>query len=168
MKQMRSYRFALLFLGLLSACSFLTDEAKVRFVYQPGMNSYITANMFIISASDGRTTWEVDGSDFATADGWEAPHTPYYNTRRSSTLTIDFALNGPQGELISEGIVSLPLRSDWAWSIDFHPAAVNPYEFCFGCSGYRAFSLAEAYRDTVTDSLYVIWGGNSIKNPVIY
>ncbi len=164
------YSWLVLFItGLSSACFSLTDEAKVRYVLQLGASSHITVDMFIISASDGHTTWDIDGSDFMTSDGLDAPHTPYYKTMRSGTLTIDFTIASPQGgEPISEGSVSLPLRSDWAWSISFHPSSVNPYEFCFGCSGYESFSLAETYRDTVADSLYVIWGGNSIKNPVIY
>jgi hypothetical protein len=46
--------------------------------------------------------------------------------------------------------------------------STNPTRLCFGCIGARAFPLAAAYQRTERDSVWLIWGGNYIRNPVIY
>ncbi|MEO8564029.1 MAG: hypothetical protein ABI601_18255 [bacterium] len=46
--------------------------------------------------------------------------------------------------------------------------SLDPTRYCFGCLGARAFPLAAEYRRSTNDSVWVVWGGNSFKNPVIY
>lgn len=45
---------------------------------------------------------------------------------------------------------------------------VDPIRQCFGCFGSVAFDLLPAYRTVDHDSIWVVWGGNSISNPVTY
>jgi hypothetical protein len=52
--------------------------------------------------------------------------------------------------------------------VDLIHQTTNPDEACFGCVGSQVFPLAPAYRATGRDSLWVVWGGNSISDPVIY
>ena len=140
----------------------------MRFELQNYYKPSITADMIIMSVADGKSTWEINGSDFFMTEEWPVPRTPAQQTRRSGTLIAEFTFTVPDGEIVSQGEISIPLKSDWAWEITFYPLPNNPCFPAFGCSGYKVFPLATAYMDTVADSLYVTWGGNSIKNPVIY
>jgi len=161
---------ALLLLSI-SGCE-LKDEATVRFSWSSAPPD-VTHDMLALGVADGAAHWFVDSADF-TPKEWGGMFSPEYSTRKSGTLQVDFTLATPDTTLIAEQNFALPLRSDWAWGIDFNVTHYNPYFACFGCSGYRAFPLARAYYDTVGDSVYtidslfVVWGGNSIKNPVIY
>jgi hypothetical protein len=46
--------------------------------------------------------------------------------------------------------------------------SLNPTRGCFGCMGVQAFPLAAPYQRTRSDSVWLVWGGNSIRNPAIY
>ncbi len=72
------------------------------------------------------------------------------------------------GDTVGLGNTDIPLHADWAWNVDVFAAHRNPSQCAFGVTGCRAFTLNPAYRDSLSDSLYLLWGGNSIKNPVIY
>ena len=70
--------------------------------------------------------------------------------------------------VVSEGAAEVPLRADWIYGFSVQVDSVNPTRFCFGCMGSQAFALDEAYRRSARDSVWLVWGGNSIKNPVVY
>ena len=44
----------------------------------------------------------------------------------------------------------------------------DPSPSYLGLAGRQAFAIAPAFRQSERDSIYVMWGGNSIKNPVVY
>lgn len=118
-----------------------------------------------IRFDDGSGVRTVTGEDFTGSP--QRVDTREFRTRTSGTLTVDVTL-ADGSEQIAAGRVEIPLRPDWGWSVHLHRGDANPVERCFGCFGYRAFALAEAHRATPADSLWVVWGGNSISNPVIY
>jgi len=89
------------------------------------------------------------------------------STRKSGTLRVDFRF-ADDHVLISEGTVTMPLRSDWGYSVEIYVDTVDVGRGCLGCVGSRSFPLAPAYRRSAADSVRVLWAGNSISNPVIY
>jgi hypothetical protein len=127
--------------------------------------------MIRLTFTDGKHTRKLDGSDFQP-DKTGSPsigRTREFKTAKSGELKVTFKLLDGEN-LISSGQFEMPLRSDWAWNTEFQssPARSDPLAGCFGCSGARVFALTEGYGMLPSDSLYVIWGGNSIKNPVVY
>ena len=127
----------------------------------------LTLDMLTVTVRDGQRVWEWHGSDFRTTSGNATPHTPEIATRTSGDAEVRFRLQAGE-EVVSEGAIILPLRQDWRWGVDIHSATTDPKLQCFGCVGSRAFALAPAYRSVNRDSIWLVWGGNSISNPVVY
>jgi len=60
--------------------------------------------------------------------------------------------------------VTLEVPSDWEWEVQFHLGLLDPADTCFGCAGSQAYELA----DDREERLFVVWGDNSISDPVSY
>lgn len=155
---------------LSSGCSlFDSEDAQVQFTVLERGN--VTANMLKLTVSDGgRRIWQVEGDDFKPiAPGASQRGTRVYRTSKSGRLRLSFILSS-DGALVSSGVVELDLRSDWIWDVSFIVGTniMIPVESCFGCYGSQTFALAPGFGEGDSDSLHVIWGGNSIKHPVIY
>ena len=145
------------------------DQARIRFAfYRSSLASPIQKDMLHISFSDDLSVKEAHGSEFFTDPDFGHPHSIWYETRTSGTVSVDISLVSESGDTVSHGDMSLVLRPDWQWQIDFHICDNNPLEYCMGCFGHKAFGLKEAYQGSAAESLHVTWGGNSISNPVIY
>jgi hypothetical protein len=139
------------------------EDARVQVTYF--MRSGLPAASFRTTIDDGSGRREFRGASL-TANASQVA-TPMVDTRRSGTLRVAFALDA-EGGAASQGEVSLPLRSDWTWGIWVQIDSIDPRRTCFGCIDSRAFPLIDRYRRVAADSVWVTWGGNSIKNPVIY
>ena len=97
---------------------------------------------------------------------WESEK---YQTANSGTVMMKFELKTELNKLISKGEISIPLKKDWIWSVDVHHSSMNPMLVCFGCFGSKSFPILDsAYINNDTDSIFVVYGGNSISNPEIY
>ena len=119
--------------------------------------------LLTVTLADGGSTRTLRGADIG-ANGREGR---VLSTRTEGTLRVGFRFATGQ-TVASEGAVELPLRPDWQYGVTFHVDSLNPTRGCFGCQGSRAFALAAAHRRGARDSLWVVWGGNFIDNPVIY
>ena len=128
----------------------------------------LAAGMLKVKVDDGRTVWNLTGADFQLVGGTQHKG-PALQTTNHGTLTVSYALI-PLGSsvAVSAGAIELPLKKDWSYGVDIHADTANPSRSCFGCSGSRAFPLAPNFRSSRADSVYMVWGGNSITNPVIY
>ena len=80
---------------------------------------------------------------------------------------MSYVVSAANGEA-SRGSVRLDLRRDWIWGVEIRIDSLDPTRECFGCAGSRSFPLAREYQRSVRDSVWMVWGGNSIRNPVIY
>ena len=169
MKRLLAFSVALLFLVAAWLIGYGgQDKARVRFAFYAESTSPVKIEMLHVTFSDGGNVRSVRGADFFTDETFGQPHSVWFDTPLSGTLTVTFSLVSPTGDVVSHGEFAIPLQPDWAWGVDFHATNHNPYTVCFGCFGYQAFPLDQAYHDASTSALYAIWGGNSIKNPVVY
>jgi hypothetical protein len=151
---------------LVVGCSTIEseDSSEVQLSLQGNSEILRQAINLDIMTSEWRKV--LTGNDFA-APG--APnHTQPFTTPKSGKLQVQFTLTDSTGDHLSSGVVSLDIRVDWRWSVDFVLSSQNPFNGCFGCLGYTSFPVDSVFQKGVKDSLYVIWGGNSIKHPVIY
>lgn len=152
-------------LAALAACVLLAcggrDEAlvSVRYADIP----QLPRNLLTVMLSDGARP-RVLGPDEIGAPGRSGRE---FATRRKGELYVSFRF-AASGVILSAGEATVPLRSDWRYGFDIRVDSTNPTRLCFGCIGARAFPLAAAYQRTARDSVWLIWGGNYIRNPVIY
>jgi len=68
----------------------------------------------------------------------------------------------------TEGSIELSLKPDWIWGVNFHIQENTPVDVCFGCFGYVEYVLVPALGFGSNMKLWIVWGGNSISNPVNY
>ena len=138
--------------------------AKSRFVAIGWQEGTITLDWLTIRFRAGDNLQTVRGSQLRVDEDYTKPHSNWFQTETSGTLIVDFTLAPPSQEPFSEGLVQLELRNDWEWEVRFHLAERDPTATCFGYIGAERFPLAS----DDCRSLWVVWGGNSIDNPVIY
>jgi hypothetical protein len=118
---------------------------------------------------------------FATAGRWErawrgvdigseaAPTASMpVQTPASGTLVVRAVLTTADAMVLATGETQLVLESDWRWGVTVWWTNRDPALDCFGCSGRVAIAIPDELRTSPADSLYIVWGGNSIRNPVIY
>ena len=148
---------------LLGACG---DEARIS--VSAALAPPLTVQMLEVTVRDGGRLIRWTSSDFKSSGDVPVPSTPEIGTATSGPdLELTFRLESA-GTLISTGTVLLPRRSDWLWGVSIFTATTDPQENCFGCVGSQAFPLPEAFRPAGQDSIWVVWGGNSINDPAIY
>ena len=155
---------ALLLMCFLSfGCSENRALARVR-LYQ---DTLLTKEMVRITVDDGRSEWRFGPSSlYPYAGTWAIPE---LETRNEGTLLVKYQFKDSDGATVSEGQVMIGLRRDWRWGVDIFHRDRNPYRSCFGCFGYKSFPILNpAYMTSDSDSVFVIWGGNSISHPVVY
>jgi hypothetical protein len=149
-------------LALLAACS--PDARMNAMLY---LNDPITPSMVTVTVEDGTRRWTWTGSDFATSPESAMPVTPWMHTSTSGDARVSFELRDGDA-VVSTGSIILPLQDDWQWGVDLMVRSTNPMMGCLGCTDAVAFPIADAYRTESRDSLWLVWGGNSISNPLIY
>lgn len=148
---------------LFCACG---DEARVKVGFHE--HGDLTVSMLRVSIRDGFHSYELEPADFNSNGESQPYHSPELSTPTKGTLRFAFALVEPSGDTVSSGAVDLPLRRDWSYFIDIQADSTDPTRFCFGCQGSRPFQLSPEYRQPAFDSIYVVWGGNYISDPVMY
>jgi hypothetical protein len=91
-----------------------------------------------------------------------------FPTAQSGTLHVQFQLLNGDSPSTTTGSVDLSLRKDWRWGVEFIVSTTNPADICFGCTDSEAFGIDPALGYGPDVKLWVVWGGNRIKNPVMY
>jgi hypothetical protein len=94
-------------------------------------------------------------------------YTAAIETPRSGKLTVQVDL-APAGNATPLPQIELDARPDWIWQVEIWLYGHNPMDGCMGCMGVRAFPVPSTLQRTSRDSLYIVWGGNSISHPVVY
>lgn len=150
---------------LAGGCESEDPRALLGFTLFPTADQGLDPAAVAIRFDDGRSRGTVTGEDFSGTDGRLA--TREFETRTSGTLRVDVTVRDGAEE-IAEGGVEIPLRPDWRWGVSLSVDDDDPADTCFGCFGSAAFAVAESHRRSPSDSLWVVWGGNSISDPVVY
>ncbi|HEX6983671.1 MAG TPA: hypothetical protein VF181_13000 [Balneolaceae bacterium] len=157
---------------VFTGCSIFTSDkkAEVKFTAQRAL---LNEGTFHLSFTDGDKSVELSNQDFEGKN--LGASSPSIETATSGQLLIEFKFKDSQtNQLISKGSFQLELKEDWRYGISFRSdsAEADPTFGCFGCIGYRSFKINQEPLDSTSsllnDSLYVIWSGNYISNPVIY
>ena len=146
----------------LAACS-AGAELEVATDLRPPLDS----SMARFRVLAGSQVWQLDGSTFRSTLQYGLPHAGPFDTPSRGDLQVAFALLAA-GDTISSGAVTVQLHSDWRWGFLLSADTANPTRYCFGCVGGRAFALDSPFRRFPADSVWLTWGGNSIRNPVVY
>lgn len=162
----RLFVLTLLAAGLAGCSLFGSDE-------EPAMLSvrFFTGaegpSDFRVVFDDGKRTRTLERGDFSAAGDVQFDAGPF-ETATSGTLHLACSLLDEGGHSRATQAVALPLRSDWRYSVDCTVGPLNPYRTCFGCLGFEVLPLRAQQGYEAGDSLFVVWGGNSISSPVIY
>ena len=151
---------------LLTGCSLFESEDQSQVQLGIQGNSDVLRPVIHVQMTAPAWTKTLSGRDFGSAAG--PNYTLPFETPKSGKLQINASLEDSTGSPVSSGSITLDIQSDWRWSVDIFLSPKNPSEGCFGCIGHHAFAVDSIYQKTPTDSLYLVWGGNSIKHPAIY
>jgi hypothetical protein len=144
---------------VLASCK--KEESRISAVAR--LDPPLTVRMLTLAVRDDREGWTWRGSDFHSSLEWPMPTTPERDIGTRGNVEVAFRLE-VAGTTLSEGRVTLPLRPDWRWSVQVISATSDPAEACSGCFGSKAFPLEPAYRGPDRDSVWLLWGGNSISD----
>ncbi|MBD3616716.1 MAG: hypothetical protein HUJ22_09085 [Gracilimonas sp.] len=151
---------------LLSGCSELSNNGKeksseVEFVFN---NSTADTPDFDVVFNDNGSTL-LHRSQFSQ-DNSQLSAGPF-ETVQSGSLDVEIILLKDKLPR-SFGELSLPLKKDWRYRVIFQIVSGDPTEGCLGCLGYKSFAIDSTFKSNPDDSLYIVWGGNSISDPVDY
>jgi hypothetical protein len=124
----------------------------------------LTVDMLTVNVRDDTRAWSWRGSDFHRSLELPTPTTLSRETRTEGDVAVSFRLVA-DGATVSEGAVTLPLKRNWNWGVQVVSATSDPREACFGCVGSKAFPLAPEYRGPDRDSVWLLWGGDSLAGP---
>jgi hypothetical protein len=108
----------------------------------------------------GRTT-VVAGGRLTTSDEYAQLHSSWVDVT-GDELQVRFAMVVDDVE-IATGVLVLEVIEDWEWEVQFHIAATDPAATCMGCQGSQEYALRGDER-----RLFVVWGGNSRSDPVVW
>lgn len=148
-----------------AGCGEEAQEALLSYTFFEEEPSF-SRDLLVIEFTDGGRTRRLTGSDFVAASSLRSD-TREFETRTSGELVTEFWLISG-ADTLSSGELSLQLRPDFRWNISFQRADADPTDMCFGCIGSVAVELASSLQQVPADSLWVVWGGNSISNPVVF
>ena len=153
-----------LFTILIAGC----DNSEARVTINANLPAPLEPGMLSVKVDDGLHTVTLAGSDFQPAGG-DQYNGPAVETANHGTMVVSYTLATPGAPAsVSSGSVELTLRNDWTYGVDIRADTADPRRLCLGCSGSKGFSLAPEFRSARADSVFLVWGGNSISHPVIY
>jgi len=129
--------------------------------------SPLALDMLTVTVQDRGRTIEWTGDDFQASPSATPTTTEVETSTSGPALEVAFRLES-DGVVLASGSATLPRKSDWSWNVTVDAATDDPRLSCFGCVGSQAFPLAESFRAPGRDSVWLVWGGNSISDPAIY
>ena len=88
---------------------------------------------------------------------------PWLVTDTKGRLEVKVMITDASGATAS-GAFDLELRDDWYWNVILAQTPHDPEIGCMGCFGSSRFTTS-GEQDW---SMWAVWGGNSISNPVVY
>lgn len=154
---------AVLLAVLASGCG-SANESRVQFGVHG--NEDILRPLLTITATSGDWNLVVRGEEIRSSG--TPNYTEHFETPRQGTLRVEAVLARPGEAPLASGAIELEIRADWSWGVTVFLADRNPADTCFGCLGSEAFPVPAELTPAAADSLWLVWGGNSISDPVVY
>lgn len=148
---------------LLAGCSVFSEEpAALTFRLSPQDEPREHATLRL-QFMEGIHTRTVSPDDFPEGRSTTRPFSV------SADEALIFAdLIDTQSSARTRGVLRLPINEGWRYEVQVAVGSENPEGRCFGCMGSVSFALEPALGYAATDSLFLVWGGTSIENPVLY
>ncbi len=156
---------AAILVSLAAACA---DSDEARVLVAATLSPPLDLSMLTVTVRDGLGARTLPGSDFQATPDLATPHAPELATSTTGSLEISVVVRDTAGDSVSAGSVQVPLLGDWRWNFAIAFETADPARVCLGCVGSRAFAVADPWRTAGHDSLWIVWGGNSIKHPVVF
>lgn len=147
----------------LAGCD-VAEESRLQFSIHG--DEAVLRPLLTLGATAGDWRVEVTGEEIGT--GGASNRTEAFETPDRGTLEIDVVLARPGEPPLATTSVALEIRRDWIWGVGVFLTDANPADECFGCTGHRAVALPDTLTPETQDSLFVVWAGNSINEPVVY
>ncbi|WP_420457019.1 hypothetical protein [Rubrivirga sp.] len=72
------------------------------------------------------------------------------------------------GTASTTGTLDLDLEAGWRYHVFCAASATDPADLCFGCRGSTSVALDPAFGLPADHRLWLVWGGDSVDNPVLY
>lgn len=147
----------------VAACG-TDDHSRVSFTFfeEEGFST----DLLVLEFSDGRRGRQLTGDDFGGATSGRRDAGAFATGTAGELTTSFWVIQDP--DTLSSGELRLDLRPDWEWNISIFRADRDPSETCFGCVGAAAYELGAALQTAPADSVWLVWGGNSISDPVVF
>jgi hypothetical protein len=150
---------------LVVACSSpATEEARVRVVAIGWEDGALELPWLEIRLDDGETARTVQGAELRSDATYAQPHSAWFSTPASGDLRVTVSIMPAGGPVVAEGTATLELRADWGWEVQVHVAPEDPATMCFGCAG----SLRLGSTGGAAETVWLVWEGNRISEPVVY
>lgn len=107
-----------------------------------------------------------------TASDFEKPNASNtigpFSTASSGLILVTAELLDQQNVAVTSTTIELPLKPDWRYGITIAIGPDNPFFQCFGCQDYQSIPISDELAFSESDTLYLVWGRNSISQPVDY
>ena len=158
-------RTTLLLALALSSCSlFGGGGAEVEATYLFPSAEVSDGLDFGVSVDiDGRTR-TLGRADFRPVGDRQFNAAPLTVGDGPSRVTCSVARGGAESTVS----VDIDVEDRFLYRVSCAVASHNPIRLCFGCRGSEAAPLDPALGLPADDSLFVVWGGDSIDHPVDY
>ncbi len=155
----------LLLIIFTTSCSLFDNEQDSQVEFSLDNSSAYEGKLPIkITFSSPGQTKTLTTSDFSDSKSYIGP----YKTATSGTLQLTVQMLDTNDKAVTSEIVKLPLKSDWKYYIKVAVGPENPIYTCFICQDSKAFAIDSKLNFPETDSLFIVWSGNSISNPILF
>lgn len=120
-----------------------------------------------VTYGDGRQVRTLTPDDLTTIQKGHTIAGPF-QTATNGDLEVTGVLVDRDGAELAKGTVELPLEPDRRYGVWVIIGSGDPTTGCMGCAGSLSFPIDPAAGYTPAVSLAIVWGTNSISNPVVY
>jgi hypothetical protein len=143
------------------------DDSRARVRFELGRWDREPARIIrpegvVIQLEDSFGWRSISGTDMKN-DESGVPVSPWIATDTKGRLEVKVMVTDATGATAG-GAFDLELRDDWHWNVMLTQYPHDPQIGCMGCFGSHRFTTSVA-QDW---SMWAVWGGNSISNPVVY
>ncbi len=171
-----SGKLRIIFLFIVTICIVLLivypltkkEEALVKFSFGDRIHKFYEPLELNLYFNDGYISDSIVNLVYTADKSVSKTSSPWIRTADVGSLEVSFNILASSDDTISQGQFNIPLKGDWKWNVTCTISPSNPRFGCWGCAGDASFPLNYLYQETVTDSVFFVWGGNGISYTIFY